>query len=73
MTHPMPTPTQTAEAVCHILSARYPDGDYAFDHGDAEDFFEGYYDVGLPFDPFDLADYRLTDEMRVAPSLTRGS
>lgn len=48
----MTTPPKTAEAVCQILSARYPGDDYDFDHGDAEEFFETYYDIGLPCDPY---------------------
>lgn len=36
----MSSPQELAKAVCQILSARYPDNDYEFDHGDAEEFFE---------------------------------
>lgn len=49
----MSSPQELAKDVCQILSARYPDDDYEFDHGDAEEFFETYYDIGLPFDPLE--------------------
>lgn len=41
------TPTQLAEQVCNILSERFPH--LEFEHDDANDFFDGYYDVpGFP-------------------------
>jgi hypothetical protein len=44
------TPQQLAAEICQRLSKRYPD--LEFDHEDAEDFFNGYYDFGLPCDPY---------------------
>lgn len=46
----MSSPKELAKAVCKILSARYQEDDYEFGHGNAEDFFEDYYDIGLPCD-----------------------
>jgi len=44
------SPQQLAEDICQRLSERYPD--LEFGHSAPEDFFDGYYDFGLPMEPY---------------------